>query len=111
MEIPDDVWRAAAEIPLKWIRASPGEQLYALRCERRVSQRVLAALAGVTPAAVCRLEAGRDARLSTWRRLFQALGYYAPLVPVSSCEDADDWCIEEMERREERMLAQLRAGR
>ena len=47
-----------------------------------ISQRHLAEEAGVDHAVVTRLERGCDARLATWRALFEALGYFAVLAPI-----------------------------
>lgn len=44
------------------------------RRQRRASQRVLAEFAALHPSIVCRLEAGGDAKLSTWIGVFEALG-------------------------------------
>ncbi len=81
--------RAAAErLPRAWTRAGPGAQLRALRMELDVSQKVLAAAAGMDASRVCRLERGDDAPLETWRRLYQALGCEAVLVPLGEDEEA-----------------------
>ena len=44
--------------------------------------------AGVNPALVNRVERGRDARLSTWAKLFEGLGYR--FAATELCEEAAD---------------------
>ncbi|MBI5623279.1 MAG: helix-turn-helix transcriptional regulator [Elusimicrobia bacterium] len=46
-----------------------------LREGRGISQRQLAEHAGVHASVVSRAERGEDAKLSTWGRLFEGLGY------------------------------------
>ena len=48
----------------------------------RLTQAELAARAGVQQSLVARVERGRDVRLSTMRRLYQALGYRMLIVPL-----------------------------
>lgn len=88
-----------------------GRQLRELRLERRISQRQLADEAGVHPSLVARVECGRDARLSTWAKLFEGLGYRLNLEPHELCEEAADLLSEERERREERRLEGLCTGK
>jgi transcriptional regulator with XRE-family HTH domain len=82
-----------------------------LRHERGISQRQLADEAGVNPAQVNRVERGRDARLSTWARLFEGLGYRLTLETAELCEEAPELLAEEAERRRERRLEGLCTGK
>ena len=80
----------------------PGERLRALRRAQGVSQRHLAEESGVGQSVICDLERGADARWTTWKRLFAALGFYAVLMPLSS-DDAEDLLRHGVEQRKERM--------
>lgn len=82
-----------------------------LRFQRGISQRQLAHEAKVDPALVCRIERGRDARLSTWARLFEGLGYRLKLEPLEMGEEAEDLIAEEAERRRERQREGLCTGK
>ena len=46
-----------------------------LRHDRGISQHQLAEQSGVNASVINRAERGNDARLSTWDKLFEALGY------------------------------------
>jgi transcriptional regulator with XRE-family HTH domain len=72
-----------------------------LRQERGISQRQLADEAGVDPALVNRVERGRDARLSTWVKLFEGLGYRLNFEVIELCEEGAEFLSEEAERRRE----------
>ena len=73
-----------------------------LRNERRISQLQLADQAGVNPSVVHRAERGGDAKLSTWDKLFEGLGYYLEFDAMESSEEAADLLEEEAEARRER---------
>jgi transcriptional regulator with XRE-family HTH domain len=82
---------AAMKLPYGWMRAEPGAQLRALRVALHMSQRHLAESAGLSHSVVSELENGKsDARLATWRRLFEAMGYWAVLAPVAFAEESED---------------------
>ncbi len=98
---------AALSVPGPWARATPSQQLRALRLSRSISQRQLADESGVHQSVVCRLEKGGDARWSIWQRLFEALGYDAVLAPRPNCEEAEDLLREESHRRKDRSRAGL----
>ena len=82
--------------------AYPGEQLRALRTSLGISQRHLAEEARVDQAEICRLERGADARWSTWKRLFAALGYAAVLEPEDS-DDTEDYYQDGIQMRKDKM--------
>ena len=86
---PDEVLRLA------------GARLKALRESLDISQRQLAEHARVHSSVVSRLEAGADARLSTWAKLFYALGAEFNVVGEAD-EEAAAWMRDEGEARRER---------
>lgn len=61
--------------------------------------------------APARVEHGRDARFSTWAKLFAALGYRLRLDVTELCEESADLLSEETERRQERRLDGLCTAR
>lgn len=73
-----------------------------LRQERGISQRQLADHAGVHASVVNRAERGADAKLSTWDKLFQGLGYRLLWKTTELSEEAADLLGEEADRRLER---------
>jgi transcriptional regulator with XRE-family HTH domain len=103
--VVDQACAAALSVPRPWARATPSQQLRALRVSRSISQRQLADESGVHQSVICRLEQGGDARWAIWRRLFEALGYDAVLAPLCNCEEAEDLLREESHRRRDRSLA------
>jgi transcriptional regulator with XRE-family HTH domain len=58
----------------RWIRGH-GERLRELRRERQISRKHLADEARVNVSQINRVEAGRDARLSTFLKIYEGLGY------------------------------------
>src|SRR5947209_2379173 len=82
-----------------------------LRRQRGISQRQLAGHAGVNQSIVNRAERGKDARVSTWEKLFEGLGYRLILEATESSEDAADLLDDEAERRRERREEGLAAGK
>jgi DNA-binding XRE family transcriptional regulator len=89
--------------------ARAAARLRELRRERRISQRQLADEAGVNPALVNRVERGRDARLSTWAKLFEGLGYRFEATEL--CEEAADLLALERGRRWQRRHDGLCVGK
>jgi len=82
-----------------------------LRLERGVSQNQLADEAGVNVSQVSRVEAGRDARLSTWLKLFRGLGYELRFEIQETAEDVGGLLADESWRRQERRAAGLLMGK
>lgn len=82
-----------------------------LRKERGISRRQLAYHAGVNSSVVWRAERGKDAQLSTWKRLFEGLGYYILWDTTEIAEDITDVHREEKERRIDRRIAGLCTGK
>lgn len=81
------------------------------RRDRGISQLQLADLAGVNSSVVNRAERGRDAKLSTWDKLFGGLGYRLLLNVTELSEEAADLLFEEAHRRGERRRQGLCAGK
>lgn len=75
-----------------------------LRMERHVSMRVLADQAGVDASLVSRVERGQDARVSTWVKLFLALGHRLEFDTMESSEEGPEIPAEESELRRARRL-------
>jgi transcriptional regulator with XRE-family HTH domain len=85
---------------------SIGRQLRELRLSRDVSQSLLADTSGIDQAVISRVEKGADARWSTIRRLFLALGFMPALNLEPYCEDdADDFLRNETQQRKDRLEA------
>jgi transcriptional regulator with XRE-family HTH domain len=82
-----------------------------LRKERRVSKRQLADEAGVNVSVVLRAERGVDARLSTWEKLFEGLGWILTLNIEEQCDEASDLLTREAGRRDQRRRDGLCAGK
>ncbi len=82
-----------------------------LRQSRGISRRQLADEAGVRPSIVSRAERGADARLSTWDKLFEGLGYFLHWEAAEQCEEAGDLLSEEADARRERRRQGLFAGK
>lgn len=73
--------------------------------------RQLADEAGVNSSIVSRAESGEDAKLSTWAKLFDGLGYRLDWEVSELCEEASALLSEEDERRRERRQAGLCFGK
>lgn len=85
--------------------------LIKLRLERGISQRQLADQAGVNASVVHRAERGEDAKLSTWGKLFEGLGYRLLIDATELAEETGDLLAEEHNRRLERRSEGLCAGK
>ena len=71
-------------------RRDPAMYMRALRAELRMSQAALARRAGMTQAQIVRLEkGGADARLGTWRRVFEAMFCELLVVPLARKRPGD----------------------
>jgi transcriptional regulator with XRE-family HTH domain len=86
-------------------------RLRELRLERGISQRQMADEAGVNRALANRVERGRDARLSTWAKLLEGLGYRMVIDVIELCEESEDMLKREAGRRWERNRDGLCAGK
>lgn len=85
--------------------------LVRLRKERRISRLQLADETELSSSVVYGAECGRDARLSTWERLFRGLGYRLDFEAVELAEETQDLLEEEAGRRWERRNDGLCAGK
>jgi hypothetical protein len=72
----------AAALPQLLRHWPEGRWFSQIRCVFRMSQERIGRLSGLHPSVVSRLEGSRDARLSTWRRAYDALGFDVILLPV-----------------------------
>ena len=74
-----------------------------IRADRGLSQRLVAEEAGLDASVIRRAERGRDAKISTWIRIFDAMGIIVELTYYEDEEAAcmlDDKTFERQERRE-----------
>jgi hypothetical protein len=49
------------------------------------------------------MERGADARLTTWKRLFESLGYEALFLPIFYNDDTQEWLERGRAERTDRM--------
>ena len=86
-----------------------GRLLREWRGKRRTSRRVLAEFAGVSHTSFARAERGADARVSTWERLFEALGCRLVLTveEADGADDCEDYLLHETDRRLGRRLSSI----
>ena len=82
-----------------------------LRQGRGISQLQLADQAGVNASVVNRAERGKNARLATWEKLFEGLGYRLLIEAAELSEESGELLIEEAERRRENRRHGLCAGK
>lgn len=78
----DEFLRLIEKVPSVWRKRPLHFHLWLARKLANLTQAELAAAAGMQQSLVARVERGRDARLSTLRRLYQALGYRMLIVPL-----------------------------
>lgn len=86
------------EALLKWGRRvpepfgewTPGRSFLAIRSRLNFTQEEVGLLAGITQSQVSRVEGDGDARISTWRRLYAAMGFELLLLPRGGRNRARD---------------------
>lgn len=79
----DALRRFARRVPAPW-RDDPPERWFEwIRCMLETTQEQIARRSGLDQSVVSRLEGGFDARLSSWRRAYAALGFDLVLLPVA----------------------------
>lgn len=78
----DEFLRLIELAPEVWRKRPAHFHLWLARKLARLTQEELARRAGVQQSLIARVERGRDVRLSTMRRLYEALGYRVLLVPL-----------------------------
>ena len=87
--------KSGGEAPVE-LRSWPPERMFQyLRCRLRFTQLELARKAGLTQSRVSRVESGADCLLSTWTKVYAAMGFELHLLPASAMG------IEELEKRAE----------
>lgn len=72
------------KVPDVWRQKPAHFHLWLARKRAGLTQAELARRAGVSQSFVARVERGRDARLSTMRRLYEAMGLRMLIVPLST---------------------------
>lgn len=78
------------------LREWPPERMFQyLRCRFSFTQLELAKKAGLTQSQVSRMESGADCLLSTWTRVYAAMGFELKLLPAGKAS------VEELERHAE----------
>ena len=82
-----------------------------LRQERRISQLQLADEAGVDASVVNRAERGKNAKLATWEKLFEGLGYRLLIDAAELSEESGELISAEADRRRENQQLGLCAGK
>lgn len=78
----DEFLRLIELAPEVWRTRPHHFHLWLARKLANMTQKQLAEKAGVDQSLVARVERGRDVRLSTMRRLYEALGYRMLIVPL-----------------------------
>lgn len=74
------------QVPQPWRGWAPDRGLEYLRCRLRFSQRELAQKSGLSQSRLSLIEGGADARLSTWREIYRAMGFELMLLPLSAMD-------------------------
>ena len=82
-----------------------------LRQDRRISQLQLADEAGVDASVVNRAERGENAKLATWEKLFEGLGYRLLIDATELAEESAELLVKEADRRRENRRQGLCAGK
>ncbi len=105
---------ASDRVPVWWRERSAKEGFIALRGRLSFTQAELAVKSGVAQARISHLEGGGDALLSTWRRVYAAMGFELLLFPVSALDASglearaeagrrpDHWCFQRARPRPHR---------
>jgi len=76
------LYALGGRLPEPWLSCPADETLRRLRWRLQFTQAELAGKAGMPQVQISRLEGGADALLSTWRRLFDGMGFDLALLPV-----------------------------
>ena len=91
----EDLLKLGASLPAHWRNWPPERCLEYLRCRLEFTQAELATKAALVQSLVSRIEGGAPALLTTWTKLFKAMGFDLVLLPVSALS------IEELKKRAE----------
>jgi len=95
----------------EYLPSTAGGLLKQLRTAAGISQRQLADAVGSDVSLISRLERGRDARLSTWQKIFLCLGYQARLDPGEQDEETEEFLKDMADERRERQRQGLCTGK
>ena len=95
-ELLDLLLELGPQLPELWREWAPDRGLEYLRCRLRFSQKELAQKSGLSQSRVSLIEGGEDACLSTWRRLYAAMGFELLVLPVTAM---DYFALEEFAQR------------
>ena len=113
----DLLLEAGRSMPNEFLEAAPEEFFEYLRCRLRFTQAELAGKAGLAQSVVSELEGGKNARLSTWTRVYGAMGFKLILLPYSprtskelerlseEGRPANHWRSQRVKPRRRRMIA------
>lgn len=71
---------AGKKLPADWRSHSVQRNFQSIRCRLRFTQEELALKAGLTQSQISRVESGADALVSTWTRVYKAMGFQLVLV-------------------------------
>jgi len=75
--------KSGGDAPVE-LRSWPPERMFQyLRCRLSFTQLELARKAGLTQSQVSRVESGADCLLSTWTKVYAAMGFELRLLPIS----------------------------
>ena len=85
----EGLFQTRCAVPKEWLKMSPAEGLESLRCRLEFTQNELAEKSGLTQAQVSRIEGGSDALLSTWTKLYAAMGVALVILPLSALSAND----------------------
>ena len=85
-ELIEQLLASGPHIPELWRGWRPDRGLEYLRCRLRFSQRELARKSGLSQSRISLIEGGADARLSTWREIYAAMGFELMLLPLSAMD-------------------------
>jgi hypothetical protein len=79
----EELLALGALIPEPWKSWPPQRLFEFLRCLLQVTQDQVALKSGLAQSQVSRVEGGEDARVSTWRKAYHAMGFDLVLLPVA----------------------------
>ena len=80
----EELLKAGAAVPAEWAGWPDERRFEFLRCRLQFTQGELAAKAGLAQSQVSRIEGGCDGLLSTWKKLYAAMGFELVLLPTST---------------------------
>lgn len=79
----EEILKASGSLPKTWREWSPERRFEFLRCRLGFTQEELGIKAGLVQSQISRVEGGGDALLSTWTKLYAAMGFELVMLPVS----------------------------